>query len=206
MGTLTVKNFYDKYLTSADKAGMLANEWVVTLRSVGGTQYSGALVDFYVNDITLPNKELIEVQKSYRGRKFSAPAGFKYAGDVEMNIDCDTNLVLYSIFANMIHAVSPFVTVGNAQLSGDGTGITYDGDGQITDATWAASWTPTALTDGGLANVTIKLGSTANGGTYSVFGAFPTSISGVTFENGAPGIATYKVVMAYAYFDYAVTA
>ena len=40
------------------------------------------------------------------------------------------------------------------------------------------------------------------GGTYSIYGAFPTSIGGVEFTNAGPAIATYKVTLAYAYFNY----
>jgi hypothetical protein len=206
---ISVKTFYDSYLTSATKAGLMANEWRVEF----DTGLDQSLLDFYVNDIKLPNLELIEVEKKYRGRTFVAPAGFKYAGDVDMTMNCDSTMSLYSFFAGLINNISPLIQVsGTAQpsaneqfLPGAETGnVITQLDGlsftNTTGASWAATWTPDA---NATVPVYIYVGPDGVGGTYSLFNAFPIEIGGIEFSNGNPDIATFSVKLAYAYFSYA---
>lgn len=214
MGNISVSQFYDRYLKTADKAGMMANEWNVQISAVGiGSIANQTLLDFYVNDITLPNKELIEVEKNYRGRKFQAPAGFKYSGDLEMTIDMDTDMTIYKAFAGMINSISPLVQISagsawvgqESALASAGLDVSDQNSGNLV---WAPEWSPSAT-----ATVFIRIGApiwdgvngteaTGYGGIYVIMGAFPTVIGSVEFENASPSIATYKVTMAYAYFKY----
>ena len=205
-----VKRFYDNFLTEANKAGLMANEWKVVIPLLTTPQTSGieaqpqATLDFYINDVTLPNKKLIEVDKAYRGRKFNAPAGFTFEGDVIFTIDLDSSMAIYTAFANLIGAISPL-----AQFSGVtgnmGTGYVDDTEGAASvslsnDAgmVWSPEWEPTATQN----NIDIYVGPNGNGGKYTLHGAFPTEIGEIDFANDTPAIATYTVTFTYAYFTY----
>lgn len=208
---ISVKTFYDNYLVSGSKAGLMANEWQVYIPDVAQTSGMQAKLDFYVNTVKLPNLELIEVTKEYRGRSFAAPAGFKYTGDVTFEVNLDSDLTIYSYFAGLISAISPLAQVSGTGNIGDG-----DGTSAVTTADeilgsgfiWPATWTPDATTS----TIQIKLGPDAVqvsgaaaptvGGVYTLHGAFPTEISGIEFTNGTPEIASYSVTLAYAYFEY----